>query len=102
MCDLRECDFVECVDNRPIHKQSRTMPELGQLYTVESVRAVGGGYSVRLNELTPDCFKGGPCTCGNCGWDASRFRKIYRPREEKLASFKALLDVPAEAYPPLA
>ena len=22
---------------------------------------------------------GGPCACRACGWDAGRFRKIYRP-----------------------
>lgn len=95
MCQLRASDFVECVDNKPIHKQTKTMPELGRLYTIESVRSVSGGFSVRLNELTPDCYKGGSCTCGNCGWDASRFRKVYRPEEWKLASLRALLDVPA-------
>ncbi len=72
------------------------MPELGQLYTVESIRNVAGGYSVRLNELTPDCYQGGSCTCGNCGWDSGRFRRVYRPDDEKLASLRELLDVPVE------
>ena len=94
MCDLRKDDFVECIDNKPAHKRSRTMPELGRFYTVESVRPVGGGHSVRLNELAPDCHKGGACSCGNCGWDSGRFRKIYRPTPEKIAALTALLDVP--------
>jgi hypothetical protein len=89
MCGLRASDFVECIDNHPVHKQSKTMPELGRLYTVESVRSIGNGFSVRLNELTPECFRGGRCSCGNCGWDAGRFRKVYRPDG---AALHALLD----------
>lgn len=92
MCDFKSNDFVECIDDRPLHNQRTTMPELGRLYTVESARAVAGGWSVRLAELTPDCFKGGSCGCGNCGWDSARFRKVYRPADEKLADLRALLN----------
>jgi hypothetical protein len=95
MCHVQVSDLVECIDNTPIHKQSKTMPELGQVYRVDSVRLAGDGYSVRLVELTPDCYKGGGCTCGHCGWDAARFRKIYRPDDNKLAVFRAMLDAPA-------
>lgn len=55
------------------------MPELGGLYTVASIRTVELGHSVRLKELTPSCHLGGVCACGDCGWDAARFRKVYRP-----------------------
>ena len=70
------------------------MPELRRYYTVESVRPVADGYSVRLNELAPDCHKGGACACGQCGWDSGRFRKVYRPTPSKIAALTALLDVP--------
>jgi hypothetical protein len=93
MCELKACDFVECIDNKPAGRKRRTMPELGRFYTIESVRPVADGYSVRLNELAPDCRRGGTCTCGKCGWDSSRFRKIYRPSPEKIAVLTALLDV---------
>ena len=62
------------------------MPDLGGLYTVASVRPVGEGISVRLKELAPTCHAGGPCGCGDCGWDAGRFRKIYRPNVGLIAS----------------
>lgn len=94
MCDLKTSDYVECIDNRPTSRTDRTMPELGRLYTVESVRRVSGGYNIRLNELSPDCYRGGSCSCGHCGWDAERFRKIYRPKEKNIAQLRALLDNP--------
>ena len=96
MCEFKPNDFVECIDDRPLHKQSTTMPVLGRLYTVESVREVSGGWSVRLNELLPDCYLGGRCECGRCGWDSHRFRRVYRPSDDKLADLRALLDVPLE------
>ena len=70
------------------------MPDLGRFYTIETVRPAADGYSVRLNELAPDCRKGGACTCGRCGWDSSRFRRFYRPSPEKIATLTALLDAP--------
>lgn len=91
MCELKAFDLVECVDDTPVLKQSRTMPAAGQLYHVASVKRVGDGYSVRLLELTPDCYIGGPCACGNCGWDSSRFRLAHRPDDE-LAVFHDMLD----------
>ena len=94
MCDLKASDFVECIDDKPAGRKRRTMPELGRYYTIESVRPAADGYSVRLNELAPDCRKGGACACGKCGWDSSRFRRIYRPSPEKIAVLTALLDVP--------
>jgi hypothetical protein len=96
MCSFKPHDFVECIDDRPLYKQITTMPELGRLYTVESIRPVSGGWSVRLNELTPDCYRGGPCSCGHCGWDSTRFRKVYRPTKDKLAELRALLHAPLE------
>jgi hypothetical protein len=96
MCRFKSNDFVECIDDRPLNKQITTMPQLGRLYTVASIRAVTGGWSVRLNELTPDCYRGGPCRCGHCGWDSTRFRKVYRPRDANLADLRALLEVPLE------
>lgn len=90
MCHLQAFDIVECIDDSPVLKQSRTMPDMGRLYRVESVRPVGDGYSVRLLELTPDCYAGGSCACGSCGWDSGRFRLIHRP--DRLALFHAMLE----------
>lgn len=91
MCEFRDSDLVECVDNSPVHQQSKIMPELDRLYKVESIRWLAGGYSIRLEGLPPTCFKGGCCACGECGWDARRFRHVYRPEPRKLASLTALL-----------
>lgn len=79
MSDIRSGDYVECIDDVPYRPESKVMPALGGLYTVASVRAIDGAGSVRLKELTPSCHRGGPCGCGECGWDAGRFRKVYRP-----------------------
>ena len=79
MSDIITGDIVECVDDTPGRSESQIMPGLGELYTVESIRPVGGGRSIRLRELNPSCYLGGVCACGHCGWDARRFRKIYRP-----------------------
>jgi hypothetical protein len=92
MSHLKVSDVVKCIDNTPLHRQSTTMPSLDRTYTVESVRAVDGGFSVRLVELTPDCWQGGPCACGACGWDARRFRRVRPVRDEQLAVFRAMLD----------
>jgi hypothetical protein len=91
MLDLRTDDYVECIDNRPILANSTIMPETDRLYTVESVRLINGGYSVRLNELDPTCHKGGACGCGNCGWDSRRFRRVYRPDPRHLEPFTQML-----------
>lgn len=90
MCEFKAFDIVECIDDRPVHRQSRTMPAAGHLYRIQAVRRVGDGYSVRLLELTPDCYRGGPCSCGSCGWDSGRFRLAYRPGD-KLALFHEML-----------
>ena len=90
MCELKAFDIVECVDDTPVQTQSRTMPVAGLLYRVQSVRRVGDGYSIRLSELTPDCYRGGPCSCGSCGWDSGRFRLAHRPGD-KLALFHEML-----------
>ena len=50
---------------------------------------------MRLKELTPSCYLGGVCACGDCGWDAGRFRKVYRPNGELIAAL--MCDVPDEA-----
>lgn len=91
MSHLRASDVVKCIDDTPLHQQSTTMPSLDRTYTVESVRPVGDGFSVRLVELTPDCWQGGPCACGACGWDASRFRRVRPIRTEQLDVFRAML-----------
>lgn len=75
--------------------ETRVIPQLGQLYIVSCVRCVGDGYSVRLKELTPTCYLGGPCRCGECGWDAGRFRKVYRPNDATLRTMLKLIDEPA-------
>ena len=90
MCDFKPFDLVECIDSDPVHPESKSMPELGHLYHVAGVRRVGGGFSVRLCEITPECCRGGHCACGNCGWDSARFRRRDRP-EERLAVFRTML-----------
>lgn len=75
-------DIVECIDDTRRCAETRVMPQLGQLYTVTKARAVGDGQSVRVRELIPTCYMGGPCDCGECGWDAGRFRKVHRPTHE--------------------
>jgi hypothetical protein len=91
LCDIARGDIVECVDDRPSRPESQIMPVLGALYTVASIRPVADGRSVRLVELTPSCHRGGLCACGDCGWDAGRFRKVYRPSGDLIASLKAAL-----------
>ena len=88
-------DIVECVDDTPSRPESQIMPDLGALYTITSIRRVGDGHSVRLKELTPSCHLGGVCACGDCGWDAGRFRKIYRPDPELIAILTAQALEPA-------
>lgn len=85
MTDITAGDIVECIDAASVRPESRIMPDPGALYTVTSVRPAGDGHSVRLRELTPSCHLGGVCACGQCGWDAGRFRKIHRPRGEFIA-----------------
>ena len=75
MSQFQSADVVECIDDTPIHAETRVMPRLGERYTVTRTRAVGDGWSVRLLELHPTCHLGGPCRCGECGWDSARFRK---------------------------
>jgi hypothetical protein len=97
MLDLMPGDYVECIDNRPIFSISEIMPDTDRLYTVEDVRLIAGGYSLRLNELAPSCHMGGTCTCGDCGWDARRFRRVYRPDSRHLEPFRAMLARPRPA-----
>jgi len=97
MLDLRSGDYVECIDNRPLFPISTIMPDIDRLYTVEDIRFIAGGYSLRLNELDPSCQLGGTCTCGNCGWDARRFRRVYRPDPRNLEPFRELLRTPKPA-----
>jgi hypothetical protein len=95
LSDLASGDIVECIDDRPNHPESQVMPDLGALYTVTSVRPAGDGRSVRLKELTPTCHRGGVCACGQCGWDAGRFRKVYRPSGDLIASLTRKVSEPA-------
>lgn len=97
MSDLKPGDYVECIDNHPDFPISTIMPDTDRLYTVEDVRFIAGGYSVRLNELAPGCYRGGSCTCGRCGWDARRFRRVYRPDPRNLDPFRAMLSTPRPA-----
>jgi hypothetical protein len=82
MSDITRGDIVECIDDEPRRPESQIMPALGTLYTVASIRPVADGYSVRLRELTPSCYLGGVCACGDCGWDATRFRKVHGPNPD--------------------
>lgn len=75
MSRFQSADVVECIDDTPVHPESRIMPRMGERYTVTRTRQVGDGWSVRLLEIHPTCHAGGPCRCGDCGWDSSRFRK---------------------------
>lgn len=99
MCDFQALDIVECIDDRPNRPESVTMPQLGQLYTVDTVRRLADGHSVRLIEIDPECHLGGPCACGDCGWDARRFRKVRRSGAEQadalLAAIRTKLLEPA-------
>jgi hypothetical protein len=88
MSDIKNGDIVECIDDMPRHAQSEVMPTWGALYTISGLRSVEGSASVRLKELTPTCYLGGPCACGQCGWAIERFRKVYRPGPGLLESFK--------------
>jgi hypothetical protein len=99
MSHLQPGDYVECIDNRRQFRMSMIMPELDQLYTVESASYVAGGYSIRLNELAPACHKGGICICGSCGWDARRFKRVYRPDPRNLAPFRSMLRASKPAIP---
>lgn len=95
MCNLKAGDMVECIFAGKIHQWSKkVMPVEGQRYTVESVRPLGDGYSVRLHELIPHCNDDKPCKCGNCGWDSTRFRKINPPKKELPSVLTDLLLVP--------
>lgn len=86
LSEIAAGDIVECIDDRPSHAASLVMPRWGGLYTVTSIRPADDGFSVRLKELTPSCHLGGPCGCGHCGWDAARFRRIYRPNGDLIAA----------------
>jgi hypothetical protein len=92
LSDLTTGDIVECIDDTPNRPESQIMPILGGLYTVTHLRALGDGHGVRLKELTPTCHLGDVCACGDCGWDARRFRKIYRPDPDLFA--RLACDVP--------
>jgi hypothetical protein len=95
MLHFRPNDIVECIDETPVRAESRVMPSVGRLYTVAGMNRVGDGYSVRLKELAPTCYLGGPCGCGECGWDAGRFRKVYRPKNATLRAMVCTETVPA-------
>jgi hypothetical protein len=95
MNEIRGGDIVECVDDVPLHAESQAMPVHGRLYTVTSIRPVEDGRSVRLKELLPSCYRGGVCACGDCGWDARRFRRILRPDGRLIASLLEDLNLPA-------
>jgi hypothetical protein len=87
LSDFAVGDMVECVDDTPTRPESWIMPVQGGLYTVAGIRPAGDGASVRLKQLTPSCHLGGVCACGECGWDARRFRKVYRPNPDLFARF---------------
>jgi hypothetical protein len=89
LSDFLTGDIVECIDDRPAFTESKVMPVLGGLYTISDIKPVEDGHSVRLKELQPSCYFGGPCACGGCGWDAGRFRKVHRPRAEFIAELLA-------------
>jgi hypothetical protein len=88
MSQFQSADVVECIDDTPIHSETRVMPRLGERYTVTRTRQVGDGWSVRLLELHPTCHLGGPCRCGDCGWDAARFRKCEPLEDVEQAEVK--------------
>jgi hypothetical protein len=97
MTDITSGDVVKCIDDTPARAESQVMPELGSLYIVDTIRPVGDGWSVRLRELTPTCHLGGVCACGGCGWDARRFRRVYRPDPDLIARLMQPVDMPEEA-----
>jgi len=97
MTDITAGDIVRCIDDTPSRPASRIMPDLNMLYVVAGVRPVGGGHSVRLRELAPSCHRGGACGCGRCGWDARRFRRVYRPDPDLIASLLRPICEPCDA-----
>jgi len=86
LSDIAAGDIVECINDTPSRPESTIMPSLGGLYIVCGIRPTGDGYSVRLKELTPICHLGGVCACKQCGWDAARFQKVYRPSGDLIAA----------------
>jgi hypothetical protein len=95
LSEIAAGDIVECIDDMPSRPESQIMPVRGGLYAVASIRPVDDGHSVRLKELTPSCHLGGVCACNQCGWDAGRFRKVYRPSGDLLAMLTATTPEPA-------
>ena len=95
MSDIATGDLVKCIDDTPSRPESQIMPDLESLYVVASIRPAGDGFSVRLRELTPSCHLGGVCACGDCGWDAGRFRKVYRPNPDLIAMLTGKMHNPA-------
>jgi hypothetical protein len=89
-------DLVECIVEAPIGDRDGTMPRTGRRYTVESVHRDGGVETLRLVGQTPSCRHGGACACGECGWDARLFRRVYRPKDANLDVFREMLDAPVE------
>lgn len=97
MTDITAGDIVKCIDDTASRPESQIMPDLDRLYVVSSIRPVGDGHSVRLRELTPNCHLGGVCACGQCGWDAGRFRRLYRPDPDLIASLLRPVREPCDA-----
>lgn len=97
MTDITAGDIVKCIDDTPSRPESQIMPDLDMLYVVASIRSVGDGHSVRLRELRPNCHLGGVCACGQCGWDARRFRRVYRPNPDLIASLLRPAHEPCDA-----
>jgi hypothetical protein len=95
LSDIVAGDIVECINDTPSRPESSIMPMLGRLYTVASIRFVDDGQSVRLKELTPICYLGGVCACNQCGWEAGRFRKVYRPSGGLIAALTSKVCEPA-------
>ena len=90
MLELRPGDYVACIDNRPHFPISTIMPDTDRLYTVEDIRFIAGGYSLRLNELGQRHW----CTAlRQLRRDARRFKRVYRPTPHQ-PSIQALLSTP--------
>jgi hypothetical protein len=95
MTDIATGDIVKCVDGAP-DRSNQIMPAPDMLYVVESVRPADDGPRVRLKELKPTCRLGGSCGCGGCGWEARRFRRVYRPDPGLIARLLRTMYAPGE------
>lgn len=82
---------VRCARRRKLPAEPLPKLVLSRLGLIGGNNGQGRSFMSHLRALTPDCWEGGPCACGACGWDASRFRRVRPIRTEQLDVFRAML-----------